>query len=386
MQKLYLDLKFTSDVPGAYRQTADELSSATGANLGNLAFRHALRFLVDDLHHYDTVRWQEFLLTARSTKVTDVVVSCANWLGQTAQDEAANLNRAQAIEAVDCNVVSFGLGIQAKAEPGSLPKLGPNTLRLAHALSERAAKLSVRDQLTQDVLAADGIQNTVVTGCPSNFINSDPDLGRRISERAVALSAKAKSWEDVRSAISEGSGGHSHSGAVISHQIGLLSESPAFYLIQSPALLPFLLGQRGEVPQIYRSANPWKDQPGRLTKVLKSKVLHFANMDGWMDFARTCDLSFGMRIHGTMVPMQAGVPSVLIAHDSRTVGLADRMGIPCVGPEEYLAMSATPNALLNLIAERMAEYDAKRAGIARVFHDYLVDNAVTPHKSLLRLL
>jgi Polysaccharide pyruvyl transferase len=386
MRKLYLDLKFTSTVPEAYRLKPEELSGASGVNLGNFAFRHALRFLVDDLYGYEPVRWPDFNRIASSEKVDRVVVSCANWLGLTPQDEAANLNRANAIEKVDCPVTAFGIGVQAKLK-AELPKLGPNTLRLAKALAERSAQLSVRDQLTQDTLAAEGITNTVVTGCPSNFINSDPDLGARVAERARVQSVRAKTWGDVRSCISEASGGHSHSGAVIRQQLELLDASPAFYLIQSPALLAFVLGDRAAIPNEYKANNPWKDQSGRLTQVLKSKVLHFSQMDGWMDFARTCDVSFGMRIHGTMVPLQSGVPSALIAHDSRTIGLAERMGIPWVSPEEYLDITAEgPGPLLAHIHQRMLGYDAGRRKLAQTMHDFIVSNGLVPHGSLLRLL
>lgn len=386
MTKLYLDLKYTSDVPGAYRMAEPELSAASGLNLGNFAFRHALRFLLADLDAYRTVRWPEFNEISKNTDIRSVVVSCANWLGLHARDEAANLNRAQTIETVDCAVTAFGLGVQAKAG-ADLPRLGPNTLRLAHALADRAALLSVRDTLTQDTLEADGILNTVVTGCPSNFINATPDLGAQVAARARTLAGRTPGWGDLRSAISEASGGHSHSGGVIRAQMAMLDAGPAFYLIQSPALLPFVLGERGNIPQMYRSNNPFAGQSGRLTATLTSKVLHFAHMEAWMDFARTCDISFGMRIHGTMVPMQAGVPSALIAHDSRTIGLAERMGIPWVSPEDFLGLvDEGPTRLLNIIAERMDGYDAGRRALGQVFHDYITRNGMTPHASLAGLV
>lgn len=386
MRKLYLDLKFTSTVPEAYRLKTDELSTASGVNLGNFAFRHALRYLVDDLYSYEPVRWLDFGRIADTERVDRVIVSCANWLGLTARDETANLTRAMTIEKVDCPVVAFGIGVQAKIQ-AELPKLGPNTLRLAKALAERSVLLSVRDQLTQDTLAAEGITNTVVTGCPSNFINSDPDLGARVAARARVQAARAKTWGDVRSCISEASGGHDHSGAVIRQQLELLDSSPAFYLIQSPALLGFVLGDRAAIPSDYKANNPWKDQSGRLTRTLKSKVLHFSQMDAWMDFSRTCDLSFGMRIHGTMVPLQSGVPSALIAHDSRTIGLAERMGIPWVSPEDYLEITAEgPSPLLALIHERMQGYDEGRSKLAQTMHDFIMANGLVPHASLMRLL
>ena len=45
--------------------------------------------------------------------------------------------------------------------------------------------MSVRDEYTADVLAKFGIKNTIVTGCPSNFINLDPRLGAKIIEKTA---------------------------------------------------------------------------------------------------------------------------------------------------------------------------------------------------------
>jgi hypothetical protein len=386
MQKLYLDLKYTSEIPGAFKKSADELMADSGVNLGNFAFRHALKFMIQDFYAYRPVRYDEFAAVASANDLEDSIVSCANWLGLTDQNEASNLNRSIAIEKFNGRVVCFGLGIQASMG-AELPKLGPNTLRLAQVLAERAPLLSVRDQLTQDTLESEGIHNTVVTGCPSNFINSDPELGKKIAKRAREFSHSMKEWGSVRSCISEASGGHSHSGKVIEKMLQLMGDTPAFYLLQSPLLLKFVLGERGEIPASYRSNSPYKDQFGRLTQVLKSTVLHFTNMDSWMDFARTCDVSFGMRIHGTMVPLQSGTPSALIAHDSRTIGLAEHMGIPWASPEDFLKMTKdSPAPLFELIADAMEGYDANRAQRAAVYHDYMVKNGIEPATAFMRLV
>ncbi|MCT4579588.1 polysaccharide pyruvyl transferase family protein [Donghicola sp.] len=384
MHQLYLDLHYTSEIPGAYKKSADELSSDSGVNLGNFAFRHALRFIVRDLFEYTPVRWADFNRAADQKPVDKVVVSCANWLGQSEHDERSNLVRAKTIERVDGPVISFGLGVQAQIkEDNSLPQLGPNTLRLAHALSERCVQLSVRDQLTQDVLEADGIQNTVVTGCPSNFINATPNLGALISEKATNQLDSASSWKEVRSCISEASGGHGHSGAVMKFNATLMAKTPAFYLVQSQALLPFLMGARTEIPQSYRSNNPFMGKPGKLTQTLKAKTLHFSGLEPWMDFARTCDISFGMRIHGTMVPLQAGVPSILIAHDTRTVGLAERMGIPWISPEEFIKVAQdSPKPLFDRILTSMQKYDSHRKSLAQTMVEYLNANGLVPHQDI----
>jgi hypothetical protein len=48
----------------------------------------------------------------------------------------------------------------------------------------------------------------------------------------------------------------------------------------------------------------------------------------WMDYLETFDFSFGTRIHGTVAALLAGTPALLLAHDSRTLELANYHDIP----------------------------------------------------------
>ena len=327
--------------------------------------------------------WPEFARSFEQSQPERVLVSCANWLGLTDKDEADNLNRAKAIETVDCPVISFGLGVQARLEKEP-PKLGSNTLRLAKALAERCEMLSVRDQLTKNTLEAAGIYNAVVTGCPSNFINTDPGLGKKIAARAQ-LKMSSTDWSQLRINISEAQGGHPRSAQVLVKTMEILEDSPAFYLIQSPDLLPFLFGENEQIPGFYKN-NAFMDEPSRLSQLLRAKALHFVHMDAWLDFARTCDISFGMRLHGTVVPLQAGVPSALIAHDSRTVGLAEHMGIPWISPEDFVQSYAEePALLLRFIADKMSGYDTRRRKLAAVMDGTIRANGLVPNEMLTRL-
>jgi hypothetical protein len=81
-------------------------------------------------------------------------------------------------------VIFFGFGAQASsgAKAHSL-ELGSHTCELACLLSDKCNQLSARDEFTYDVVKRLGIENAVVTGCPSNFLNLDDDLGAGILEK-----------------------------------------------------------------------------------------------------------------------------------------------------------------------------------------------------------
>ena len=385
MTRLYLDMAHVSAIPDAYRMGSAGLMAATGINIGNFAFRHALPRILAEFDSYTPVTYSAYMEVLRAgTPVERVLVSCANWLGSSEADEKNNGFRAMALEQADAPVDCFGLGVQAAAGCSRV-ELGPNTRRMARIMSERARAISVRDQLTQDTLERCGILNTVVTGCPSNFINPDPDLGARIIARAAALAEAQPGWDSLRTLISEASTGHAASGEVIRASLGLMARHPVFYALQTPDLLPLLLGESDRLPEAYLRNSP-AGQEERLKQTLSKALLHFSSIDAWMDFARSCQLSFGMRIHGTMVPLQAGVPSLLIRHDSRTAGLAKHMSIPAIGPEDFVTLQARgPGALLHRIAQQMGPYDARRKSLAATLQDYVTGNGLRPHAALRAL-
>ncbi|MCQ4321763.1 polysaccharide pyruvyl transferase family protein [Stutzerimonas stutzeri] len=382
MAKVYLDLKTVSAIPNAYQCSSVELMGFSGHNIGNFAFRHALNSLLDNLHDYMPLAYPQLnQLLGNQESIEHAIVSCANWLCKTEQYEKSNGVRASVVEKLDCPVVSFGLGAQASSKDSEL-KLGPNTERLAKLLSERCKKLSVRDEFTLNTLEKIGINNAVVTGCPSNFINLDPGLGKKIVKKAQRLIDKNLTWNGLKVQFNEYSGGHAHSADVLQRTLRLLTVSPSFYVLQSPVLLPYLLGEDDNLPRDY--AHIGKDVDN-LRNLIKAKTLHFSSIEAWMDFSRTCDMAMGMRIHGNMIPLQSSVPSVVIGHDSRTSGLANYMGIPSVTPEEFVKLSnIKPAFMLDLVALKMAGYDARRQILACNMADYIRDNGLAENGDLVK--
>lgn len=381
----FLDLAHVAEIPGACRHDAAGLMRATGANFGNFGPRHALRFVLADLADFRPLRFPELVAAAADGPVGRVILSCANWLNASEQAEAANLDRLRVIEAVDAPLVTFGLGLQAPAG-GAAPVLGPNTRRLAAALAARAPLLSVADAATRQALERLGIDNAVVTGCPSNFLSPDPRLGAGIAARARALIAATPAWADLRCHLGEITEHRAATGTVLQETLQLMAEAPAFYVLQGPALLPLILRERDGLPPLYRDHSPFGADRAALRRLLRGRALHFSSVEGWMDFARSCDIALGMRLHGTMVALQAGVPALLLAHDSRTLGLAGHMGIPQLPAERFAtARRDGPAWLLEEIARTMESYDARRAALARVMADYLRANGLIPHAALLEL-
>lgn len=381
MSKLYLDLPVFSSIDSAYRHSADEIIYKTGRNIGNLVFRHALLSLMADINEYEVIAYPEIEGCLSREPVSQVVMSCANWLSASTQYESSNGYRVTQISKFDCPVISFGLGAQAlSGSKASELNLGPNTRRLAQLLAEKCNQLSVRDEFTYDVVKRLGINNAIVTGCPSNFINLDNGLGAKIAEKALHLVSSDSSWSQMKVHFSECNGEHAEAKNMLHRLFQLLSASPSFYVVQDPHLLPFILKEKDALPNQYQWLYEEVEDPKR---IIRSKAMHFSSVDAWLDFSRTCDLALGMRIHGNMVPLQAGVPSLVVGHDSRTEGLADLMGVPFISPIEFVEASRRPpTQILELIAKKMSTYDNRRKELAKNWIDFMGANDIRINPAL----
>jgi hypothetical protein len=98
----------------------------------------------------------------------------------------------------------------------------------------------------------------------------------------------------------------------------------------------------------------------------------FVDATTWIDALRDRDLVVGTRIHGTIAGLLAGVPSILIAHDSRTRELAQFHAIP------YQTKAALRRVDVAAWREA-ADFDAFTAAHARnteVFRSFLDRHAL----------
>lgn len=374
--KLYLDLDEIDSIPEAYKKDSSGIMRITGNNTGNFAFRHALRYLIQNIESYKLINWGDARrLIEEGVKADKIILSCANWLGFAEADERSNLVRAKVIEDLGAPVIAFGLGAQASSADENLD-FGPNTVRLAKAISKHSEQVSVRDDFTLSMLKKIGIENAVVTGCPSNFINQSNNFVENLAYQAEKSRSKKLSLQKF--VIGEFSGGNKHSGGVLQKTLEFMERTNSTYLIQSPVLFPFFLNESDTVPSPY-TANKSEDMTLEgLESLLKQQVLGFSSIDAWMDFSRSCDLSFGMRIHGNMIPLQSGVPSILIAHDSRTLGLSESMAFPKVSLSDFLSNDVLdmPELMYTEFLHQLPKYEHKRQVLKKVFEEFLNANGV----------
>ena len=103
----------------------------------------------------------------------------------------------------------------------------------------------------------------------------------------------------------------------------------------------------------------------------------FFDISSWMEHYRRFDFVIGARIHGVMLALQAGVPGVVIAHDSRTLELCQTMMVPYVLAKD-VASGITRDQLPKLFKFDPKAFDENRRNLAKKYVEFLEGNELQP--------
>ena len=312
-------------------RTVPMLLRESGGNTGNFFFTAAVQKVVSCA---ELRRGARFVPEEIRERHDGIIIPAANWVNQRA--ELGDL--AALIEQADVPCVIVGLGAQSDRLE-NVPSLSPGTQRFLKVLSERSASLSVRGAFTAEVLSRYGVKNARVTGCPSLLWNG------------TDFRPVVKSADDVRTICVHTNRSHYLKRVFVSkNPVDILSRDfsrQAFrenwsYIAQSE--LPdmyFALGRSNEEDKFEENIGYLEsvfDCNDRkvLIRYLSDRLKVFFKVEQWISFLAQHDVAVGTRIHGTIAALLAGTPGILIAHDTRTVELAEALNIPYV-PVESLA-------------------------------------------------
>ena len=129
---------------------------------------------------------------------------------------------------------------------------------------------------------------------------------------------------------------------------------------------------------------PRMNEGTRTSKFLRRHDVRGNDLLKWMEFYRQFDFVVGPRIHGVMIALQAGVPAMCIAIDSRTTELCEIMKV------SYLSFNSvkggvTLEDLNRLFTFDPVEFDKNRRMLASGFVRFLRNNKITPAVDLINI-
>lgn len=348
-----------------------------GQNTGNLAFAYAIdKHLGPDL---PVVGWwdsEERILSAGD----HAVLPCANHLGPHSNFEAL----IQKFRALPIKMTAIGLGAQGTLE-GGINDVGLGTIEWLREIigkSDGCVNVSVRGDFTRSVLAGYGLADSVVVlGCPTLFLNPTPDLGASIYRRferpkKIAVTAGHHEW--------------THLAKIEASLAAMVKSSCGGYVAQSPAQMIHLA--RGEFDLISDSdLIACRDyiSPEMSVEEFVSWIRFagnvFFDVPAWMEFYRKFDFVVGTRIHGVMLALQAGIPAMCVAHDSRTLELCQTMKIPHVRHLD-VASGLSRDDLNRLFDFDPSAFDENRKLLAHRYSNFLRSNGLRSSEWLDPLL
>jgi polysaccharide pyruvyl transferase WcaK-like protein len=291
------------------RSTAD-LYNMCGHNVGNLAFWGAVTALVDAETVY--FPWS-FLPEEVNEKVDVLVFPAANQLNP--RFDLGSL--AALFERVNVPLVVIGLGAQA-ATLGGPVELKDGTIRWLRVIGEKAALIGARGMFSADVMAAHGVKNVEVTGCPSFQINPSETLGAQLAAKSKGPFQRISvNQGDVPSNVRKAEA------ILCSH----VASHDSQYVIQAPQLwISAAMDRFQELSEDERAVISGLFPPE--SNVDSKKIAAYFDYKDWIRSLTNYDLSIGTRIHGNILALQAGVPAICIDHDSRTRELSETIMMP----------------------------------------------------------
>ena len=355
------------EVESSWAASTKSVYASLGQNSGNLAFHYALNRIFGGSR--PSLPWHtDPLIINNSGDVA--LIPCANQLGP-----HADLGRlASNFARLTIPVLAIGLGAQSNSDYGvpEVPEGTRNWIREINRCSPTdGPNIGVRGQFTLNVLKHYGLdQKAIVTGCPTLFINPDPELGKKIEAKSnhdcdfVVVAAGHQQWRHL---------------AGVENSLGnIIDQTCGSYIVQSPIEMVALA--RGEIELLGPGALDECRTYVRplLTEIefLKWAKRHFrlfCNVSAWMEYVRPADFVLGTRIHGVMLGLQAGIPSLCIAHDSRTRELCELMMVPFI-----MASEIPDDASLEFFKGKFEfdgrAFDENRRNLARNMADFISSN------------
>jgi hypothetical protein len=303
-----------ADADTTYRQ------NLIGNNTGNLVFSQAVyRLLSTADNSLETSGLARSHPRVINSRFDHVVIPLANAFRSTYIETLDALSTL--IEQLTIPVTVLGVGEQASL--GGVYKgadnVKPATKRFVSAVLNHSPSIGVRGERTRDYLNSLGFgdEHVKVIGCPSMFMYG-PDLN--VEKKVESLTVDSTIALNVSPYVAE---------------MGPISLYAAehfpnlVYMAQNIQTLELML--YGSYPKGKRmKAVAAKGAPISLDHPLirSDRVRFFLDPSTWFDHLAQYDFSFGTRIHGNIAALLAGTPALLLAHDSRTLELAEYHEIP----------------------------------------------------------
>ncbi|KAL4856709.1 hypothetical protein ACK3TF_003112 [Chlorella vulgaris] len=197
----------------------------------------------------------------------------------------------------------------------SAVQLHPQQVALLQRVEATGGLTVTRGRFTAAIMEANGLAPPLPLGCPSLFINHNPQLGAVLQQKWRAVLRKRD--PNLRLGVTLPK---VHMDRPFpSDLVRLLAERVLKVFPRSVVVLQ-TLGDLNLLKTMHDKHGLYL-QPDR--------VRHYYDVEAWTAGLKACcDLVWGFRIHGTMAAIAAEVPGIVVSKDYRIKELAEAMTLP----------------------------------------------------------
>jgi len=227
-------------------------------------------------------------------------------------------------------VLAFGIGAQAPVD-GRI-ELSESTKNVLRLISDSTESVGVRGAYTAQVLSDLGIRNARIIGCPTAFRKNDPELKISLPKvdevRKIGLTIRREVSpayaRDIRQYLTF------HRNLIKSFAGRFETTLFAQGEIEEKKLVLGTQDQKEEAISSLKD-NSWVSQwymDEDVERLYRTRLFYSDVVADYDAAVSACDLVLGYRLHGNLMALANGIPSIYFTYDSRTREFADTFKIP----------------------------------------------------------
>jgi polysaccharide pyruvyl transferase WcaK-like protein len=241
----------------------------------------------------------------------------------------------ETLKKINTPVIPIGLGAQAPYyKKLSLHK---GTVEALHILADKCKTIGVRGNYSAEILNDLGIKNIRVIGCPSFYRSGSPKLRikkmRYSPDMTIGFTLNKYLWGEYASDwIKSLRLQRSLFLQCINHKSSFLYSQGE----REETLSTLVIGEEKR-QQLDKIKNQYElGSTKEIESFLSNRIYSPFTIDDWSDHvSHHADFMIGFRLHGNVIALHQGIPSVYFTYDSRIRELTSLFGLPTIDIEDF---------------------------------------------------
>ncbi|MEP9375609.1 polysaccharide pyruvyl transferase family protein [Aquabacter sp. CN5-332] len=227
-------------------------------------------------------------------------------------------------------VIAFGIGAQAPVK-GKI-ELSEETITVLRMMAESSASIGVRGAYSAQVLWDIGIKNVRIVGCPTAFRKNDPNLAITLPPLEEIKQVGITCRREVSPAYAQDIKRY------LTFHRDLVKECARRFDVVLMAQgeveekkIVFGTPEQGEEAIKALRANKWVGDwfmDDEIEKLYRERLFYSDVVADYEALVQQKDMVLGYRLHGNLMALANGTPSIYFTYDSRTVEFAETYQIP----------------------------------------------------------